>query len=222
MDELVLADIQALAASIDYGGRGYVQPSSAALGLSAALFLSDLTVWRGAGYKLTDGEIDDIEAMIAQLEEDLMLTGDMYAMDKVSLTTSADIDIPTATETTIHWDVDVYDPESMHGVGANDYRINVVRDGLHLINVNIVFSFGTPGYRTVALRKYGYPGPANRLIRGSTVQGVGGTTEIGIEINAQDEAVVGEYYYVRVYQTATGTLQLKQRDSSPFFSVVRL
>ncbi|MEE9580990.1 MAG: hypothetical protein V3V74_06730, partial [Nitrosomonadaceae bacterium] len=68
-----------------------MQPSSAVLGLSAALFLSDLRIWRGAGYKLTDDEIDDIQAMIAQLENDLMMTGVDNPVDNIKVGFSSDI-----------------------------------------------------------------------------------------------------------------------------------
>lgn len=73
LDKLTLADIQALGASGDYGGTRLLTANSAALAFSAALFLDNLKLWKGASYFLTDDEIDTIQEMIAQMENDIIV-----------------------------------------------------------------------------------------------------------------------------------------------------
>ena len=72
---LDLAELQALITLGGYGGTGTISASTVVLGLSAALFLSDLNLWHQLGETLSDADIDDIREMIAGLESDLMLEG---------------------------------------------------------------------------------------------------------------------------------------------------
>ena len=222
MDKLTLADIQALAASVDYGGVGDIAPSSAALGLSAALFLSDLSLWKGAGYSLTDDEIDDIKAMIAGLENDLMLTGDYFTVDRCQLTNNATQTVEIGTSLNVLFNVEVYDPQSMHSLIANTDRIYVQNDGLHLITGQISWENSSVGYRQMQLRKF-HPGdptaPAIALDLRSPVIGTGACTTF---ISVQDYAVAGDSYYLRLFHTSTVDLDINSHSYSPFFSAVRL
>ncbi len=222
MDELVLADIQTLATSPDYGGRGLIQPSTAVLGLSAALFLSDLSIWQGAGYELTDAEIDDIQAMIAQLEEDLMLTGDMYAMDKCKVTMAAAQVIPDGVVTALLWDVEVYDPEGMHSTTSNTQKINVLRDGLHLVDVQVEWAASAVGNRSVTVSKYDFGLGAWVSIGRHFIQTPNASSPVVENFSLQDDAVEGDAYRVLVAQYSGGDLDASQGTTSPYFSVARL
>lgn len=222
MDKLNLANIQALAASIDYGGRGLLQPSSAALGLSAALFLSNLNLWQGADYEKTDAEIDDIQAMVAQLENDLIEAGEMYPTDRCKLTMLAPQAIPTVTYQRLYFDVELYDPSDMHSLIAVTERIYVQQDGLHLINAAINFYPNIVGDRRLYLLKKDPVLPdAQGLVHDEKVQN-SVVRQTALEVCAQDYAVAGTYYYLLAYQSSPGDLVVMQDDYGSWFSVVRM
>ncbi len=207
---------------MDYGGSGFLQPASAALGLSAALFLSNLDLWQGAGYQLTDVEIDDIKAMIAQLEEDLTNTGDMYPMDKVQATNSAAIAIPSAVMTDIYLDSNNYDPEDMHPLAGDQSRIYVKNDGLHLVSAHVTWDVFNVGLREIRLYKYFPYAPWYKLLVDVTdyQPGAGGYTKQLAMV--QDEAVVTDTYRLLVYQNSGVPLHLRNGSRPIIFSVVRL
>jgi hypothetical protein len=220
--KLTLSEIQSLAASPDYGGRGFLQPSSAVLGLSWALYLSNLSNWQGAGYKLTDSEIDDIQAMVAQLEEDLMLTGDMYPMDRVQVYNNANQSIAPNLDVALHWNAEIYDPENMHSLVLNDNRIYAVRDGLHIINVNVLWAANQVGTRKLWLSHVeaatGIPTIVNSDYL-SIVSSLGFATQL---IATQAYMLADDYLQCVVKQTSPAALSLIASTHAPLFSVVRL
>lgn len=219
---LNLSAIQALIALGGYGGRGNNAPSSAVLGLSAALFLSNLSIWQGAGDTLTSDEIDDIEELIAQLEYDLMVTGDMYPIDKVRVTNSVGQAIPHATETILQFDIDVYDPEDMHSIVTNNERIYAVREGLHILSFNVLWQAASIGQRGVVLMRHRPSIPSTVMLTKSNFPDVSGTTTISHNVTFQDDALEGDYYYVRVYQDSGGPIDVIVFNSMPTFAVVRV
>lgn len=82
---LTLADIQALAVETPYGGTRELTSESAVLLISAASLLYDYRLWQGASYTLTDDEMDDIAAMVAQAEYDLLEGGESPVSDYVKI-----------------------------------------------------------------------------------------------------------------------------------------
>lgn len=73
MVRLILADIEDLAASGAYGGLRVISPKTSATVLSSAVWLRQLFNWIGAGYDLTEDEMDTIDELVSQLENDLMV-----------------------------------------------------------------------------------------------------------------------------------------------------
>ncbi len=220
MDKLILADIQALAASVDYGGSGFLQPASAALGLSAAFFLSNLNLWQGAGYSLTEAEIDDIQAMIAQLENDLTDTGDMYPLDMVKVSRTAPQAIPHFTDVEVVFDDEIYDPQGMHSNVVLPQRINVVTDGLYLITACIEWEGSSIGGRMMRIWRLG-PSGTVKLAQSYLVADPGGNIFYQ-NLAAHDNAVVGDYYLLQVRQLSGITLDLLDGYQFPWFAAVRI
>lgn len=222
MAKLVLADMQALATSPDYGGRGFLQPSSAVLGLSAAAFLSDLSLWQGAGYFLTDAEIDDIRAMIAQLENDLIVTGAMYPLDKCKVTRIALQSIPYNTPTVLNWDAEVYDPQDMHDNSTNNHSIYAQRDGLHLIDVHLTWAATPSGARTIHLYKKDLGAGSPYVLAATEFQVVTGSSQLQHSASVQDDALATDQYFVLVIHTVVGGLPIVVNSFSPTFAVARI
>lgn len=69
---LIISDIEALAGSGAYSGLAALNNYSVAILLSALTFVRLHSNWQGAGYTLTDAEIDKVDAWIAQIEVELM------------------------------------------------------------------------------------------------------------------------------------------------------
>lgn len=220
MDKLILADIQALAASIDYGGSGFLQPASAALGLSAALFLSNLDLWQGASYSLTDAEIDDIQAMIAQLEDDLIETGDMYPIDMCKVTRSANYTVPHFTDWTVAFTDSIYDPQGMHNPVVQNSRITPVNAGLHIISGAIQWDGNSIGYRIMRIWRYRAPDWTYISYR-SDYPNIGVNSYIQT-LTFQDLAELGDYYIMTVQQTSGIGLDVVANTSFPTFAAVRV
>ena len=222
MAKLSLPDIQALIAVGGYGGRGFLSPSSAAFGLSAAVLLDDLNLWSGAGYDLTDDEIDEIAAMIAQFEDELMEAGDVYPTDRCEIKHSVAVDIPDSTVIRLPFDTNIYDPEDMHDEVVNNSFIYAVSDGLHLVNVTVTWTANGTGIRSVRLWKY------DSVLVTSIRWGVVTSGAVSVILSpshsvvAQIPMVVGDFLYVQIYQTSGVQLQSVALASVPQFEVVKL
>ena len=220
MDRLNLANIQALGASSDYGGRGFLQPQSAALGLSAAHFLSDLSLWQGAGYTLTDGEIDDIQSIIADLENDLITTGDMYLMDNCRISRLTNQTVVDDTGTWLGFDREVYDLNDMHDNVVNNERITIQNAGLHLITATINWAGNGIGRRDLSIYRYRAP---SFVVVGFHSEYMSHASYTPTQIvTSQDMSEIGDYYALRVKQTSGGNLDILQNWDLPLFAVAEI
>ncbi|MCK5603068.1 hypothetical protein KAR91_14385 [Candidatus Pacearchaeota archaeon] len=218
---LNLPALQALIALGGYGGRGNNAPSTSVIGLSAALFLSDLTIWQGAGDTLTSGEIDDIQELVAQLECDLMMTDNDYPIDRVKLTSSVLLAIPTGTSTTLLWDTVIYNPADMYNPALGTHKINVKNNGLHIINASILFAPRTLGSRQLSL--FHYDNSLDTLTGVASVLNVdpSGVYANTLILNYQGYAEIDDYYLLTVWQDSGSDLNILSYDFTPRFEGVR-
>ncbi len=221
-DELVLAEIQELASVGFYGGRGFLQPSTAVLGLCAALFLNDLTLWRGASDTLTDDEIDDINEMVAQLELDLMMTGDMYPMDRVKVTNNATVWVNSGVATYLPFNTEEYDPEDMHDNAVNNDRLYAVNDGLHVITANIKLFASAPGTFRLNLIWYDSTVPATHGMQELIITPPAITNFLTLQIADQLYLHEGDYLQVQFHHDSGAPCGVWSFRPAPWFSVVRL
>lgn len=75
MASLDLDELETLALQGGYTGIAALSSFSAVMLLSACrAFLHDTSLWTGAGYELTEDEIDDIDELVSQAEYELMLS----------------------------------------------------------------------------------------------------------------------------------------------------
>ena len=217
-----LATLQALALVGGYGGRANLEGASAILALSAAQYLANLEMWRGAGDFLTPEETDIIDSMIAQLESDLMFAGESFAMDMCKVTRSVDQSVLDNTLTYLDFDVDVYDPEEMHSTVVLPKNIYVINPGLHLVHARFRWQFHTTGARILYL--YHYNSLIPQAIQVAREQ-EGVTSQDGAKIlsaTSHVDCVVGDYFFVAVKQTSGGALNVEVTEYSPNLAVVRL
>ncbi|GAI34773.1 unnamed protein product, partial [marine sediment metagenome] len=72
MGKLSLPAILELASSGAYAGIYDLSNNTATTILCVAVWLSNINNWDGAGYSLTDDEIDQIRALVAELDSEIM------------------------------------------------------------------------------------------------------------------------------------------------------
>ena len=73
MVKLILSEIEDLASSGAYGGLRSLSAETCATILSVAVWLHQDFNWLGAGYELTQTERDTIDAMVSELEQEVMV-----------------------------------------------------------------------------------------------------------------------------------------------------
>ncbi len=220
--KLNLAVLQDLITLGGYGGRGSFSASSSVIGLSAALFLYDMSIWQGAGDVLTVDELDDIDELIALLEYDLMVTDDMFPQDRVQVTHDANQLISTGAGQIPAFNTEVYDPQDMHDPVTNNGRIYVLNDGLHLIEANFIINVAAVGYRQLHLSKYDAVLESSKALAVTRTPNVIATATYSISLQMQDYAHEDDYYYLVLTQNSGANMTLYALDYSPIFSVVRL
>ncbi len=222
MDKLVLANIQALAASVDNGGSGSLEPASAALGLSAALFLSNLDLWQGASYSLTESEIDDIQAMIAQLENDLINAGDVSMVEKVKLSRTTDQVIPSGIATNMIWDDEIYNPDDMFHTGIDNNSIYAETSGFHMVDLSIVWANSPVGARELRLWHYDTTIPDWVLIDRDNRIATVAVAEIYLRISTQLMMTETDRLVATATQSSAGDLSVLASAYAPLFAAVRI
>lgn len=219
---LNLAALQALIALGGYGGRGFIVPSTAVVGLSAALLLDDLNLWQGASDELTDAEIDDIQAMVAQLEYDLMMTDEMYPLDRCKLRRSTSQVQVSGVGANLTFDTVIYDPQDMHSVSGVPEAILILNDGLYLIDFNVSWQGHSVGHRILIGNHWVAATETAHTIGNSHSSEVSSISRHTTNFSAQVYAVAGDYFYGRVNQTSGGDLSVIADNNMPTFAVVRL
>ncbi len=220
MDKLILADIQALAASVDYGGQGLITSASTVLGLSAALFLSNLDLWQGVGYSLTDGEIDDIQAMIAQLEADLIQAGDMYPQYRVKATRTDPFVLPSDSSQAIIWQSEIYDPEDMLTLPGLPTRFYVQEAGMYHLQIVINWPISTIGSRQILVLKTLWAGGTEWVGR-AIVNNIPLSAPQYQHLDILDIAAQFDYYQVFWYHTAGVPLTMLNNYIGPLATIVK-
>jgi hypothetical protein len=220
MAKLDLPTLQAMVALGGYGGQANLSVSTSLLGLSAATFLSNLDIWQGAGYYLTEDEIDEIDELVDRLQSELMNTGELLVLDNCKAQSLAPIAIPHNTSMFIPFDWEEYDNANMHDKAVNNDRIYVNQDGLHLINCNIQWDFSTVGRRTIQILRWRPSAFTSLAI--SVVSPADGSYEPTQFLTVPDQALVGDYYTLRVKQTSGGVLDILNMGQTPYFAVSML
>lgn len=78
---LSLPIIRELSTDTPYGGYRSLDSMSAATLLSIVPWLDDLNNWEGDGYSLTESEIDEIQAVVAEINDNLLTEGSTPVSD---------------------------------------------------------------------------------------------------------------------------------------------
>ena len=136
----------------------------------------------------------------------------------VHVTHSVNQSIPDAVFTTVAFDTERFDTDSMHDVSVNNSRITINTPGKYRFWAMLTWLANTAGRRHILIRKNGtlniadLPQPPNTVTNGNT----------GQELSSIDDAVVGDFYELRAFQNSGGALNmLKLAEASPEFAAYR-
>lgn len=114
------------------------------------------------------------------------------------------ITIPTGTLTTISFDAEAFDTDSMHSTVTNTSRITINTAAKYLIHATGTWAAGGTGYRMIMLRKNGTDiDPSSRM----TTQATGAGDNASCSLVWADAYAVGDYLELRAYHTQGADLQ---------------
>jgi len=110
--------------------------------------------------------------------------------------------IPDTTQTSVSFDTEVYDTDTMVDISGNPTRITIVTDGIYLVQFVGYFASNSTGYRYAAIY-YG-----GSVLKGlDSKQAVNGTLT-GLNPHVTLSLVAGNYLEIKVAQTSGGNLNL--------------
>jgi hypothetical protein len=123
--------------------------------------------------------------------------------------------INDATATVLAFDTEVYDTDTMHSGGANT-RITIVTAGVYSITASCEWASAANAYTNIAIRKNGANAIATQAAEVDSISPIN-------SVATQDQAIVGDYYEVTVYQnTGSPKNVTNTADYSPVFCAALL
>lgn len=129
---------------------------------------------------------------------------------------SSNHNIPNSTTTALGFDLELFDPLSMHDTTTNSNRFVAKTSGVYLAFGQAMFDSGSTGSRTLYVRKNGVTASANRL-----------TSPLysnwnPVQVTAIVELAVGDYVDFAVNQDSGSTMVVYSGYNNTFGSVVKL
>ncbi|DBA34793.1 TPA_asm: virion structural protein [Caudoviricetes sp. vir520] len=130
---------------------------------------------------------------------------------------SANINIPNAAWTTLTFDSERYDTDSIHSTIANTDRLTCQTAGKYQITGNVIFDSNNVGFRLLAIE-----------YNGATLIGRSGNMALNatvtpLSLSTLYELSVSDYVTLKVYQTSGGALNVRYTgNDSPEFMMQRI
>lgn len=130
------------------------------------------------------------------------------------ITNSIALSIPNAAETTITFDTEDYDTDTMHSTSVNTDLITFNTAGIYVLHFNCEFPTNGNGYRYVIIRETG----GNNGIAFSSNDTASVVSGVGFSISCTRKFAAGSSVRVRVFQNSTAALNIaKSEQFSPYF-----
>jgi hypothetical protein len=135
----------------------------------------------------------------------------------VRLRNSANQSIPTSSTTTLSFDTEDFDTDSMHA-GSNPSRITATTAGKYLVIGQVSFASNAAGNRTVQIVKN-----SGLTLQSRVVQPACASANTSLETRALVEMAAGDYVQLQVIQSSGGALNAVAAASyAPVFSAVKV
>lgn len=130
---------------------------------------------------------------------------------------NAAISISNNTETTLTFNSELYDTDTIHDTGSNTGRLTCKTAGKYVISCVLEFASNATGYRSVAFRLNGSTYIAGRSQ--AAVNGMG----TQIELTTIYDLALNDYVEVRATQTSGGNLNVNSTNYyTPHFMMQRI
>lgn len=129
--------------------------------------------------------------------------------------------ISNATYTSVQWDAEVFDTDTMHDNSTNPERITFTTAGKYQVNCLLTLNdTGTTGRREAWIyHKQGATTVASYRIRSSASVG-DGTYQL-LQFNGIIDASAGDYVYVEYYQNSGTSKNLSGKSGSTYFNMIQ-
>jgi len=134
-----------------------------------------------------------------------------------AVTHDANQSISSGSETTLAFNTETFDTDTMHDNATNNNRITFTTAGTYLVSAYVQVEANASGRRHLGIRKNG---AGNRLVVIQTApsisEGWGNAVSVLLEADATD------WVEVRFLQTSGSSLDIQATNSSPWFSAVKI
>jgi hypothetical protein len=124
-----------------------------------------------------------------------------------------------ATYKNLEFNAEVYDTDGFHSIVTNTQRITIPsgKAGKYLFTFLATFDGNATGRREFYIYKNG----VSTSIMDGSISAVG-AQDTGVTYVGSDDAIVGDYYSISVYQTSGGALNVRLGREKNFFSCIYL
>lgn len=130
------------------------------------------------------------------------------------ITNSIALSIPNNAETTLTFDTEDYDTDTMHSTSVNTDLITFNTAGIYVVHFNCEFPTNGNGFRYVIIRETG----GNNGIAFVSNDSASITTGVGFSVSCTRKFAAGSSIRVRVFQNSTAALNIaKSEQFSPYF-----
>ncbi len=139
---------------------------------------------------------------------------DNQMAEKCRIYLSGEISIPNATDTTVNFDRDKFDPNDMHDIVTDNEKIVCNTAGVYLIMASVEWDNSNAGYRRITLYN------ESTLVCRNSMMFVQGAKEV-MSVFGLWEITAGESFHLKVYHTHGSARNLKS-GASTFMAVFRI
>ncbi|WP_169545021.1 hypothetical protein [Sneathiella aquimaris] len=141
------------------------------------------------------------------------LAGGAIAFASALVSLSADVSVPTATNTILNWDIENHDLDGLHDPVVDTSRFTVpVGISRVILSAQVRWDTNTSGTREIKFYKNGSSAYAGRVFLRRNAYSELLLNVVSPPLNVTN----GDYFEVAVWQNSGGTRQIQQHDSTWF------
>lgn len=182
---------------------------------ASGLNTSAVTATQLASNAVTTVKILDANVTAAKLGSNSVLAAAIGTLPGARVFNSANISIPDSTNTTLTFDSERFDTDTIHSTSSNQGRLTATTAGVYIITGHVTWAANATGYREVFIKLNG----TTTIAESTHNANVGATTHQSIATIYKLAAA--DYVELRVNQTSTAALNVTTNGNfSPEFAMM--